>query len=178
MITFKQYLLESDTKKPLKSLGLKKGGSGYKIGKVIGGEIYVHKQYENQFPSDELQAAKSKLPKNFKYDTLKYNPKTKSFSFFRVDDFDTNPEPIIDEYVTIKPDTEIGVIKKGGQIYHHKWQWVDDNYKGFDVEKNKQRSAKWYGLSDKDVGQDKYKSKIGNNEFWHKHVASKFLDKD
>lgn len=176
MLGFKQYICEdADTETTLKKQGLRRGGAGYKVGKVIGGEVYVHKNYESQFPQDELSAAKAKLPKGFNYNTLKYNPKTKSFSFFRVDDFDTNPEPIIDEYVTVKPDSDNVKISKGGQIYHHKWQWVGDDYKGFDVAKNKVRSAKWSSLTDDDIGQSKFKSKIGKNEFWQKHVVEPHL---
>ena len=172
ILSFKQFINEnSDTETQLKKLGLRRGGSGYKIGKVIGGNVYVHKQYENQFPKDELISAKSKLPEDFVYHVVKYNPKTKSFTFFRVDDFNTNPEPIIDEYVTVKPDSnEVKIVSDGKHIYHHVWQWVTDDYKYFDVEKSKQRSLKWY--SNKDID----KSRIGLTHQWKEVVVKHIKD--
>jgi len=180
MLSFKQFITEdADVDTQLKKLGLRRGGMGFPVGKVIGGCVYLHKQYENELPQDFLANAKSKLPKGFHYDTLKFDPKSKSITFFRVDDFDTNHEPIIDEYVTVKPNSDgVKVVTDGNTVYHHKWQWVGPDYKGFDVEKNKARSAKWYGLTDADIGQEKYKCKIGKNSFWQQHVVDKFLKDD
>lgn len=165
MKSFKQYLLENyDTDVKLKKLGLKRGGLGYKVGKVIGGEVYVHKQYENQFPQDKLEAAKSKLPKEFNYHVVKYNPKTNNFSFIISNDFDTNPEPSVNGGITVKEDGTAKPFKDAGWIYHHKHQFVDDDYKGFDTEKEKQRSLKWSSLPDIE------KSKIGQRKYWDEKV--------
>lgn len=167
MISFKQYITESDTESQLKKLGLKRGGKGYKIGKVMGDDVYSHKNYEDQFPQDELKQAKSHLPEDYKYHVVKYNPKTKVFSFIQSNDFDTKHEPSVHEVMTVKPDGTVKKQKDSGWIYHHKWQWVDDDYKGFDVERSKERSKEWT-----DIANEKGipKSKIGQRKFWDAEV--------
>ena len=53
------------------------------------------------------------------------------------------------------------------QIYHNKWMFVAEDYKGFDIEKAKRRSQLWNSLPDiKSV-----KNKIGYKEFWQQYLA-------
>jgi hypothetical protein len=42
-------------------------------------------------------------------------------------------------------DTEIGSVsfKYNQQIYHHKWLWVSEDYKGFDVQGSYEWSKRW-----------------------------------
>lgn len=169
MIPFKQYINEDiDLDIKLRKLGLKRGGAGYKVGKVIGGEIYVHRNYEDQFPSVPLQNAKNQLPKNYDYRVVKYNPKTGTFSFIKSNDFDSNPEPSVDGGVTVKSDGSAKEFGNAGWIYHHKWQWVDDDYKGFDSNQSKQRSLDWTNIvNQKGIP----KSKIGQRKFWDVEVV-------
>lgn len=174
MITFKQYITESETEQQLKKLGLRRGGAGYKVGKVIGGEVYAHKQYEEQFPQDELKTAKAVLPKDFTYDAVKYNPKTKVFSFIKSNDFDEKHEPSVHGGITVKPDGTYKPFKDTGWIWHHKWMWVGDDYKGFDVERSKQRSKEWTDVVNK---KGISKSKIGQRKFWDAEVEP-HLEKD
>ena len=166
MISFKQFIYESpETDIALKKLGLKRTNKFGGIGKEIGGEVYLHKDYEHTFPQDLLNKAKSFLPEDYVYNVVKYAPKTGVFSFIISNDFDTNEEPSVDGVVTVKPD---GTIKKQGNagwIYHHRWEWVADDYKGFDVEKSKQRSLKWAGLDGVD------KSRIGQRKHWDDNVV-------
>jgi len=165
MISFKAFIIEdADVGIKLKKLGLKRGGMGVNIGKVIGGAVYVHKNYEDQFPSVPLQNAKNKLPKNYEYQVVKYIPKTKTFSFIISKDFDTNPEPSVNGGITIKEDGSAKEFKDAGWIYHHKFLFVLDDYKGFDVEKEKQRSLKWSSLEGIE------KSKIGQRKYWDDNV--------
>ena len=171
MIPFKQFLVESTLDAQLKAKGLKRGGAGYPIGKVIGGEVYVHKQYESQFPENELKEAKAKLPTEFEYHVVKYNPKLKSFSFITSPDFDTNPEPSVTGGFTIKPNVEAKPFGNNGWIYHHKWMWVGDDYKGFDVEESKQRSLDWTSLPNVD------KARIGQRKFWDANVVPLLKEK-
>lgn len=166
IIPFKQFIkedLDLDTK--LKKLGLKRGNSHYPVGKVIGGEVYVHKAYENQFPDVPLQNAKNALPKDFKYDVVKFNPKTGTFSFITSNDFDEVDEPSVHGGITVKSDGSSKAFKDAGWIYHHKWQWVADDYKGFDVEESKKRSLKWASLDNVD------KTRIGQRKHWDTHVV-------
>ena len=55
------------------------------------------------------------------------------------------------------------------QIYHHKWLFVKDDYKGFDVEESKKRSIKWLSVSDK-INM----SKIGYKNYWENEVLPLF----
>ena len=52
-------------------------------------------------------------------------------------------------------------------IYHHKWLFVDDDYKGFNVEESKRRLAAWLVLPDVN------KSRIGRRNSWQTHVVSR-----
>jgi hypothetical protein len=171
MISFKQFICEApETDIALKKLGLKRTNKFGGIGKEIGGEVYLHKHYEHTFPQDLLNKAKSFLPEDFQYNIVKYNPKTGVFSFIISNDFDTNPEPSVNGGVTVKPDGTAKPFKDAGWIYHHKWQWVADDYKGFDVEKNKQRSLKWSGLDGVD------KSRIGQRKHWDDNVMPRITE--
>jgi hypothetical protein len=128
----------------------------FPVGKEIGGCVYAHRLYERQFP--DIRRAKAKLPKGFKYDVVKYNVKTKMFSFMISEDFDTNPEPSVNGGISVG--FKLKTFKDAGWIYHHKWMFVADDYKGFDVEASKKRSQKWTRLKGID------KSRIGQRKFW------------
>lgn len=53
------------------------------------------------------------------------------------------------------------------QIYHNKWMFVADNYRGFDIEQAKRRSQLWNSLPDiKEV-----RNKIGYKDFWQNYLA-------
>ena len=155
----------------LRRVGLKRGGGPYPIGKVIGGSVYVHRQYENQFPQRELEAAKQKLPKGFEYNVVKYTPKLNSFTFIISKDFDTDPEPSVNGGITVKPNGNIQPFKDAGWIYHHKWQFVGDDYTGFDVEESKRRSLDWYAIPNVE------KAKIGQRAYWNANVVPKIHTK-
>lgn len=171
MLSFKQFINEdADIDIKLKKLGLKRTNKFGGIGKEIGGEIYLHKQYEHTLPQNLLNKAKSFLPKDYEYHVVKFNPKTNVFSFIQSNDFDTNEEPSVDAVMTVKPD---GTVKKQGNsgwIYHHKWQWVADDYKGFDVQKSKERSLKWSSLEGVD------KSRIGQRKHWDDNVIPRLTE--
>jgi hypothetical protein len=156
----------------LKKVGLKRGNKIYKVGKDIHGEVYVQKQYENQFPKALLDKAKSVLPSNFKYDVVKFALKTGTFSFIISKDFDTNEEPSVNGGITVKQDGSSKTFSDHGWIYHHKWMFVGDDYKGFDVDGSKKRSLEWVKLPNID------KSRIGQWEYWNKNVLQRLGDKD
>ena len=86
-------------------------------------------------------------------------------------DWDTANEPLVDVAYRWAPDAwynEDGTLatpktmKNGRQIYHNKWQFVADDYTGFDIEKAKQRTKDWNAIP----GIEKIKNKIGNKNFW------------
>lgn len=144
-------------------------------GKKMGHDLYVHKDYADthpNIPKDELEKAKSVLPKDHKYTAIKYNKKDKSFSFIHSPDFDKSDEPISGHAIKVHSDgrTTETKQKKDPQIWHHKWQWVGDDYKGFNVEKSKERSKHWRSV----VGTDKaVSSRIGTKSYWDREVVPK-----
>lgn len=120
-----------------------KRSTKFGVGKDMGGAVYIHKQYSNVLPQDELNKYKKILNdkfSDFEYNIIKYIKD--GITFLNSPDFDTANEPLIVEYVNIKQD---GSAKraKTKTIYHHKWLFVKDDYKGFDVDESFQRSQDW-----------------------------------
>lgn len=134
------------TLKTLKGSAIKRS-TKYGVGKEIGGEIYFHKEYaEDILPAEVLSQAEHLLEENhpgFEYNCLKYNPKTGVVAFQEAPDFDTAREPVVGDYVSVNTDT--GVVKTGhsNYIWHHKWNWVKNDYSGFDVEESWNWSKEW-----------------------------------
>lgn len=149
--------------KTKKGSTIKRSGN---VGKRMGGDLYLHKQYADEIDQDLYNDYKDKLPKGFKYNILKYNKNNETISFINSPDFDTADEPIVgDSYKVSKNGITYTRQKNPPQIYHHKWLFVDDDYKGFDVDKAKERSRKWLMISDK-INM----SKIGNKKYWDEEV--------
>lgn len=63
--------------------------------------------------------------------------------------------------------------KADPQIWHHKHEWVGDNYQGFDIEKSKARSAAYKPIVDniRDTTDHKIYNKIGTRSFWNRVVV-------
>ena len=160
MLSFKEYLTEASQRIP---------------GKSIGGAIYVHKDYvENhpKIPQSEYQKAKSKLPTDHDFTAVKYDKNEGSFSFIHSPDFDTADEPTVGRAIKVKPSGDIKVTEptRDPKIWHHKWQWVADDYKGFDVNQSKQRSKDWKDV----VGVDRQvSSRIGSKSYWEREIVPK-----
>ena len=138
----------------------------YGIGKEIGGAVYLHKSYESKI-GDLVSNAKSFLPPDFSYTIVKVNLKNDAVSFINCADFDTADEPTLGSSYIVHTS---GTIRKRNQpadpeIYHHKWLFVDDQYKGFDVEASKQRSIEWLSIPGID------RKKIGKRSYWLNEVA-------
>lgn len=111
---------------------------------------------------------------------LKYNTKNDNITICEVLGWDTNQimskelhEPIIITTTKCVPISTgahsfywyIGKTKrpKKQQVYHNKWQFVSENYKGFDVEKAKERTKQWNAIPNIKA----LKCKIGYKDFWY-----------
>lgn len=142
------------------------------VGKRMGHDLYVHKSQEYTLPQDELNKAKSHLPKDHDYAIVKHNKKTGDFSFIKSHDWDSADEPTVGHSIKVSSDGGVKHTKQKSdpQIYHHKWQFVGDDYKGFDVDKSKERSKHWKSV----VGVNKeVSSRIGTKSYWDKEVVPK-----
>ncbi|MEI6538667.1 MAG: hypothetical protein WCO86_03955 [Planctomycetota bacterium] len=149
----------------MKDSALPKRSARFKVGKEIGGAVYVHKQYESLLP-ESVQKAKLFLPPEFSYTVVKFKLSDETVSFIQSSDFDSADEPAVEDLYTIKTDGSVSFRRKlpDPWIYHHKWLFVSDDYTEFDVAASKQRSALWLSLNDVD------KSRIGRKSYWEKHV--------
>lgn len=139
--------------------------------KKIGSTFYVHKsnikEMYNLLEKNELLAITSiidELPKSFSYEILKYDKKNKKISFIQSPDWDTAREPLVgDSYTSDIFDVKFRTIKSKGQIYHHKWMFVSDDYTGFNIEKSKQWSNEWANVL---PNTREVKSRIGYRKYW------------
>lgn len=136
-----------DSYKTLKGSPIKR--SKYGVGKLIGGQIYLHKDYAlDVIPKDVWEKALKVLANtnsDFEYNCVMYDAKTGNVRFDEAPDFDTAREPVVGNTLTVKPD---GTTKAGYSkyIWHHKWIWVKNDYQGFDVNESKAWSQKWLGI--------------------------------
>lgn len=135
MQNFKQYLTESTTV-PLRTINGSRIGRStkYGVGKTMGGDTWVHKNYMDKvIPSVILKNALRLLPKDFKYNTVKYTPSTGMIRFEVGENFDTAREPFAGACIKVASNGDV-IPDKSNSIYHHKWMWVLDDYTGFDVQ--------------------------------------------
>ena len=116
------------------------------VGKLMGG-VYVHKDYATDIVPEDIYAKAAEVAEKegFKYNSVYYDKKTPNIvRFDEAPDFDTAREPIPGNW--IKVDVNTGKVVKTGksnQIWHHKWMWVKDDYKGFDVDEAYNWSKQW-----------------------------------
>lgn len=155
--------------KKLKELKIQRDKT-YGIGKKMGYQLWIHKDYVSEIMSPlDYESYKSKIPSDFKFELLRWDAKKNELAFIQCDDFNTSNEPIVGVVYKVNK-TENGYelgkpIKqqKDPLIYHHKWTFVKDNYKGFNVENSKKRSIEWKTK----LGVNKeISSKIGRLSFW------------
>jgi len=165
MRNFKQYLVEENEPKVLFTY---KGSQVSRhlniVGKKMGTDLYVHHDYaDHVIPKDIIKKANDILRNSqyyeFKYSCIKFTP---SLGVFRVDaspDFDTAREPHTGDSINIYYNK--GIVKpnpphQGTSIWHHKWIWVMDDYKGFNVEESYQWSKLWLSrFKETAIGRDK-----------------------
>ena len=110
-----------------------------------------------------------------KYDILKYTDNG-NITLITSPDWDIANEPIVGLCYYWKSGywfDKLGnlcnckVTKNFRQVYHNKWMFVSDDYKGFDIETAKQRTTLWNSLPDiKEV-----KKYIGNKEYWVNYLG-------
>jgi len=116
------------------------------VGKQVGKQLYVHKDYaELVVPLKKLYAAGKVFDEAFPFNAVMYDAEKNVLRFDEAPDFDTAREPRVGRYFAVQLDT--GTSKEGASdsIWHHKWLWVQDDYLGFDVEEAKAWSRRWAG---------------------------------
>jgi hypothetical protein len=138
------------------------------VGKEMAGAVYLHRAYEHLLPENMLLSAKKQLPEGWSYQVLKYVRATGDITFIECPQFDTADEPIVGDGFLVRRDGSSRLVrnpKDDPWIYHHRWMFVDRNYRGFDVLASERRSAIWTLLPGVDY------SRIGRKGFWEKTVV-------
>jgi hypothetical protein len=154
----------------MKQPTLPKRSARFKVGKEIGGAIYVHKQYESLLP-ESVQKAKLFLPPEFSYTVVKFQMSDQTASFIQSTDFDSADEPTVGDRYTIKAEGSASFRRQLNDpwIYHHKWLFVADDYNGFNAEASKTHSRQWLRLPDIDF------TRIGKKSFWEQNVLPRLV---
>jgi hypothetical protein len=135
------------------------------VGKDIGGNTYVHRDYEDVIPG--IEEAKRVLV-SVPYNIVKHNRSTGTISFITCNDFDNDHEPEVGMSV-VHHDGHMRIVMPPVDpwIYHHKWLMVRDDYKGFDIEESIERSLAWMSIPNVDH------SRIGRKSYWLRNVVPK-----
>ena len=186
-----------DADQYLRENGLSRARGG--IGKRMGSAVYVHRDYEDRVvPENVLEKAKAVLSREHpdmadEYNAVKYDRKKKTVTFQHSPDFDTADEPTVGDSIRVKGSSTKVTRQRGDpQIWHHKWMWVDDDYRGFDVGASKARSETWRphikpGESSRigrrgywDSIRDRWEKQTGavTEAAWHTLMATGDLKKD
>ena len=116
----------------------------YGVGKEIGGKIYVHMNYFHLVISpDTFLDAANQLPYGFVFNCMMIDLKKNVIRFDEAPDFDSAREPHPGDFIEVNLSTK--EIRRGhsDMIWHHKWMWVADDYKGFDVNESYEWSKRW-----------------------------------
>lgn len=150
-------------------------------GKKVGDNIYFHKSLMSILPKElyskllELDRKFYKYKWGIGYNIIKIDMRNDVVSFIMSEEFDRIDEPCIDLVYVLKENSypkEIDYTDRNKDIipiYHHKWMFVSDFYKGFDVIESKERSDWWekHPVVLKRKSEDKYfKSRIGLYGYW------------
>lgn len=136
--------------------------------KKVGYSLYVHKSNLSELLNKLIDEDKIRLltllhSVNIEYDIIKFDIKTKNISLILCPTWNTLNEPIVGDSYCYHEDGTVKIIKGGTKVYHNKWQFVSNDYKGFNVEESKKRTLEWNKITYiKDM-----KSKIGNKEYWY-----------
>lgn len=155
--------------KPLKTLkGSKIWYSKFGVGKQVGSKIYFHKSvYDKIVPQDVWDKA-MKMKDHFDWMSNYSNPiqfnticyDLKKPNVVRIDTcpgFDTEDEPRVGTTYTFDTENNIISIVTHNQIFHHKWLWVEPDYKGFNVDKSYKWSKLWLSKLEEPASGWKYK---------------------
>mgnify|MGYP001457449761 CR=1 FL=1 len=106
---------------------------------------------------------------NEKYYLLKQNVKIVSDNFtLRADKVKINFDKSLYDITELDANGNVAE-RNSNQIFHHKWMWVGDDYKGFDVGKEYNWSKQWTSKVDNFSG-------IGKKENWDRILEEKGLE--
>lgn len=159
-----EFITEDRRLKTRKGSAIKRSKWG--VGKDIGGSLYVHINYVPTEFRDMVDEARMKIlisHPTFDPNIVRVDYKKGSVAFYDSPEFDNSNEPAAGEMIVVKD----GVVAKPRmvkQIWHHKWLWVGDDYRGFNAEEAFKRSENWLSKDTEDNPLPF--AKIGNRQTW------------
>jgi hypothetical protein len=145
--------------------------------KRIGGRIYLHasssKLLSSTLYAETTRALRvaSELLGEFNWNCIRIKPDSvggaDEIAFQWSPDFLTAPEPQVVQTIRCIWNNVLDIWEVKDMrvhknlIWHHKWMWVTPDFKGFDYEASKRRSATWKPHVNKSE-----LTKIGNKVYW------------
>ncbi len=150
------------------------------VGKRIGDQVWVHKDYAlSVMPKIEFDKASATLPDKFKFEIIRLS-NNGDIGFISSPDFNKSSEPIVScSFKVIRGENgEYSVSRmtkeqKNPLIYHHKWLFVKDDFEGFSCNEAKLRSYEWKVV----LGVNRtVSSKIGRLSFWNDWLKEKGIN--
>ena len=168
---FSEVTVHADIKKEAKRLGCPMPSKKTGVGKSIGGCLYVHQSAWDVIPEEVLRPALKALPDDANPVVAKWDEKNKTISLIESHGFCEEPEPSIQRAFKVSLSLAVSVTpeKKDPQIYHHKWNFVREDFKGFSYWRSMLRSISWA-----EIPCDK--SRIGVRSFWEKELVQLGVD--
>lgn len=135
--------------------------------KKVGTAMYVHKSNLNELLEKLSETERIRVKSIFNkfkkpFEIVKYDKG--KLSLIESDNWNTANEPNVGNSYCFSEasEAEYKTIKSSGKIYHNKWMFVANDYKGFDIEKAKERTILWNSIPDI----KEHKSRIGNKSYW------------
>ena len=147
--------------------------------KKVGTAMYVHKSNIDELLSKLTTSEKNRIKKiisdfDKEYAIIKYDKG--KLSLIESNNWDTVNEPDVgNSYCFDSSAISSNVyktIKASGKIYHNKWMFVSESYKGFDINKAKERTKLWNSIPDI----KSHKSRIGNKSYWEKLLKDNSIE--
>ena len=140
---------------PLKTLkGSRIWYSKFGVGKQVGSKVYFHKSVHERIVPQDVWDKAMEMKDDFdgmsnhnnpiQFNTVCYD--LRQPNIVRIDEcpeFDTSSEPCVGKTYTFDTENNLISIAINQQIFHHKWLWVEPDYKGFDVIKSYEWSKLW-----------------------------------
>ena len=150
--------------------------------KKVGYAFYVHKSnlselFSNLDEKDRDYIVRvmdlARMVLLIDFDIVKFDNKTRNVSLIQCSTWDILNEPIVEDSYCFHPDFSYKIIKGGTKVYHHRWMFVSENYKGFDLEKSKQRTWMLWDIPEFQEN----KNRVGSLQYWEEFLKKYNLDK-
>lgn len=143
----------------------------FNVGKKMGSQLWFHKDYANEIIGEkEFNEFKKEFKNLFDYEVIRWDSKKNEIAFIESVDFLTSNEPLVGRVQRIQKEENSFIMgklmnqPKDPLIYHHKWLFVKDDFKKFNITESKNRSLEWKNVA----GVDRTLSnKIGRLSFWN-----------